>query len=104
MSGKIRRFHSPQMKAQVAIEALREDKTVAEIAAHYAIHPQLVSQWKHEFIENASLVFNRKKKDQQFQEELKEKEKTIEALYKEVGQLTLEVNWTKKKVRQFGLN
>lgn len=100
MSGRIRRFHSPELKAKIALEALKEDKTIAEIGGKYDIHPKLVSEWKQEFIENVNLIFNRKNKDKQIEAELKEKDAQIEELYKEVGQLTLEVNWAKKKVRK----
>jgi peptidoglycan hydrolase CwlO-like protein len=51
----------------------------------------------------ANLVFNRKKQEKQLQEDLKDKDKTIDSLYKEVGQLTLKVNWAEKKIREFGL-
>lgn len=101
MSGK-RRKHSSEFKARLAMEALKEDRSLSEIGAEYGIHPQLVGQWKQEFIENSGLIFNRKNKEKQMQEQLKEKDQRIEELYKEVGQLTLETNWLKKKARQVG--
>lgn len=103
MSGKIRRFHTAEFKARVTLEALKEDKTIGEIGAKYGLHPKLVSQWKQEFVENASSVFARNKKDTELQYELNNKERRIEDLYKEVGQLTLEVNGMKKKSKQAGL-
>lgn len=103
MSGRIRRLHTAEFKAKVALEALKEDKTISEIGAKYGLHPKMVSQWKQEFVENASSVFTRNKKDAQLQNELNDKEQRIEDLYKEVGQLTLEVNWMKKKSKQAGL-
>jgi len=48
-------------------------------------------------------VFNRKKHEKQLEESLKEKDETIDSLYKEVGQLTLKVNWAEKKIKQFKL-
>lgn len=98
-----RRKHSAETKTKAVLEALKEDQTLAEAASKYDVHPKLLAQWKQEFLENASLVFNRKRQENQLQEELKEKEQTIESLYKEVGQLTLKVNWAEKKIREFGL-
>jgi len=101
MSG--RRRHSAEIKSKAVLEALKEDQTLAEVASKYDIHPKLLAQWKQEFIENASLVFNRKKKAKDIDADLKAKDEVIDDLYKEVGQLTLEVNWAKKKIKQFGL-
>ena len=93
-----RRRHSAETKAKAVLETLREDATLAELAAKYEVHPKLLSQWKQEFLENASTVFNRKKHEKQIEESLKEKDETIDSLYKEVGQLTLKVNWAEKKL------
>ena len=103
MSVKTRRLHSAEFKAKVALEALKEENTVGEIGARYGLHPKMVSQWKQEFIENASCIFSRNKRDSQIQAELKRQDERIEDLYKEVGLLTLAVNWMKKKSRQAGL-
>jgi len=98
-----RRRHSAEIKTKAVLDALKEDQTIAEVASKYDVHPKLLAQWKQDFLENASLVFNRKKEGKQLQEDLKEKDKTIDSLYKEVGQLTLKVNWAEKKIRDFGL-
>jgi transposase-like protein len=98
-----RRKHSADIKTKAVLEVLREDQTLAEVASKYDVHPKLLGQWKQEFLENANLVFNRKKQEKQLQEDLKDKDKTIDSLYKEVGQLTLKVNWAEKKIKEFGL-
>jgi len=98
-----RRKHSADTKTKAVLEAIKEEQTLAEVASKYDVHPKLLAQWKQEFLENANLVFNRKKQEKQLQEDLKEKDKTIDSLYKEVGQLTLKVNWAEKKIREFGL-
>lgn len=98
-----RRKHSAETKTKAVLEAIKEEQTLAEVASKYDVHPKLLAQWKQEFLENANLVFNRKKQEKQLQEDLKEKDKTIDSLYKEVGQLTLKVNWAEKKIREFGL-
>lgn len=98
-----RRKHSAETKTKAVLEAIKEEQTIAEVASKYDVHPKLLAQWKQEFVENANLVFNRKKQEKQLQKDLKEKDKTIDSLYKEVGQLTLKVNWAEKKIREFGL-
>ena len=98
-----RRKHSAETKTNAVLEALKEDQTLAHVASKYDVHPKLLAQWRQEFLENANVVFNRKKQEKQLQEDLLEKDKTIESLYKEVGQLTIKVNWAEKKIKQFGL-
>jgi len=54
---KIRRNHSPQFKAKVAVEALQGEKTVHEIAAKYQVHPTQVTQWRRQLMDQAAEVF-----------------------------------------------
>jgi transposase len=54
---KPRRNHSAAFKARVALEALRGEKTVAEIAAHHDVHPNQVTSWKSQLLQNASAIF-----------------------------------------------
>ncbi len=54
---KPRRNHSPAFKARVALEALRGEKTVAEIAAHHEVRPTQVTAWKTQLLENATAIF-----------------------------------------------
>lgn len=57
MSKRIRRNHSPAFKAKVALEALREQETVAEIARRYGLHANVVANWKRQLAENVQRVF-----------------------------------------------
>ena len=50
---------SPKFKAKVALEAIKGDKTISQIASEYGIHPQQVRAWKKEFLENMHLVFEK---------------------------------------------
>lgn len=102
MTRKIRRYTS-EFKAKIAIEALKADKTLAEIASEYEISVKNIQNWKKTFLENSEMVFKKAQTEKQHKEELKEKEKMIDELYKEVGNLTVQVNWVKKKVREAGL-
>jgi len=78
-----RKKYSAEFKAKIALEAIREEKTINEIASHYGIHPQMVRAWKREFLKNASKVFE----DQQETQRLK---KELEKAYRKIGELELE--------------
>ena len=93
-----RRKHSGAFKARVALEALRCARTINEIAAEYELHPVQVSQWKKELEERLPDVFEKPKKADQ----AKEKRET-ERLERKVGQLTMELDWLKKKSEQLGI-
>ena len=57
MSRRPRRNHSPAFKAKVALEAIRGDKTLAELAKQYDVHPNQITDWKTQLLERASAVF-----------------------------------------------
>lgn len=86
-----RKNFSAEFKAKVVIEALKEQKTIAELAQIFELHPNQISLWKKEFIANASEVFENSSKHQ--------KEDTdVAKLYEAIGQLQIENNWLKKKL------
>lgn len=89
-----RKQHSAAQKAKIVLEVLRETKTIAELAAEYQVHPNLISKWKATALSELPAVFERgTKKD----ETLEEQERKINELYQEIGKLTTQVNWLKKK-------
>lgn len=90
-----RNRYTPEFKTKVVLEVLQEEQTVNEIAAKYEVSPVMVSRWKAEFIERASMVFE--KKTSEVDKMKKEYESKQEHLEKLVGQLTVEVDWLKKK-------
>ena len=88
---KKRQNHSAEFKAKVAVEALKELKTISELAQLYEIHPNQISTWKKEFLENASQVFDKSHRRP------KEDEK-LAKLYETIGELKIENDWLKKKL------
>lgn len=90
-----RNRYTAEFKTKVVLEVLREEQTVNEIAMKYEISPVMLSRWKGEFLERASMVFGRESKVvEKMKRSYEEKQEQLEKL---VGQLTLEVNWLKKK-------
>ncbi len=87
-----RKPRTPAFKKKVAIEALREDKTMGQLASQHGVHPIQVSKWKKELIDGAESLFegkrSRKKEDSVGREELERK----------IGQLTIENDFLKKKL------
>jgi len=91
MNKKKRQKHSPEFKAKVVIEALKEQKTISELAQLYQVHPNQITLWKKEFLANASQVFergNKKPKD----------DLDLAKLFEAIGQLKIENDWLKKKL------
>ena len=89
-----RNQYSAALKAKIVLEALRETKTVAELAGEHHIHPNLITKWKQTAQAELASVFERKSiKDAQVEDQ----ERKIAELYQEIGKLTTQVNWLKKK-------
>ena len=81
-----------QFKAKVAFEAVKGDKTIAELSSEYAVHPNQIMQWRKQLLELLPEIFSRRKdNDKQEQEEL------AAELYQQIGQLKVELDWLKKK-------
>lgn len=93
----MRKSHSNEFKAKVALEAIRNESSVQEIAQKYDVHPNQISQWKKKILDNMNELFERpnKKKKNLDQIELKESE-----LYKNIGKLQVENEFLKKKYRE----
>lgn len=83
---------TPAFKKKVALEALREMRTINEIAKEYDVHPVQVCQWKKELLDNAETIFDKAKK----KVNNPETEKAV--LERKIGQLTIENDWLKKKL------
>jgi transposase-like protein len=79
-------------KKKVALDALREEKTMGQLASQHSVHPIQVSQWKKELIDGAEAIFERKG--------MRRKKDTVEreALERKIGQMTIELDYLKKKL------
>jgi transposase-like protein len=95
-----RRTFSAEFKAKVALEALREQSTLAEIAQKYELHQNQISAWKKEALESMSTVFNDKRRKDK---DLQHAQHNIDELHKKVGQLTMERDFLKKISENLGL-
>lgn len=95
---KTRRKWSPEEKAAIVLELLREESTLAEIAKKYDVSQQLISRWKTEFLNNMPAVFD--KKNENVEKLKQEHEEEKERLVQKIGELTMDVDWLKKKQKQ----
>lgn len=92
---KSRKTHSASFKARVALAALSQQQTIAEICSQYGVHATQVHKWKKDLKEHMSEVFT---KDRKVDQERQEKDKLIEELYKQVGKQKVELDWLQKKI------
>ena len=88
---KKRTRYSETFKSKVAIEALREQKTISEIAGQFQIHPNQVAKWKKQLLDGSPTIFEGGRKTK------KEDKPSEDILYQQIGQLQVELDWLKKK-------
>lgn len=86
-----RRKHSDKFKAKVALEAVRGVKTLPELAAEYKVHPNQISTWKKQLLENAANIFSRGQK-------AKNDDELTAPLFEEIGRLKMDIKWLEKKL------
>lgn len=87
-----RKVFSADFKAKVALEAVRGRKTINEIATEFSVHPNQISQWKKQVLDEVQMVFSTKRDDAKRDEEV-----LRNTLYQQIGQLKVELDWLKKK-------
>ena len=96
MAGK-RKQHTAAFKAQVALAAVRGDKTVNELAGQHGVHPTLIHGWKKQLLAGAEQVFGNGGRAATADAEAEKAE-----LFEQIGRLKMELEWLKKKVAPFG--
>jgi len=89
---KKRNTYSGKFKSKVAIAAIEGRKTIAELASEFSLHPNQIRQWKNQLLARSEEIFSdKRRKDKEDNAQL------IEELYKQIGQLKVELDWLKKK-------
>jgi transposase len=92
-----RKSHTATFKAQVALAAVKGDKTISELASLHGVHPTLIHAWKKQLVENADEVFQTGTKSSGADHEALQAQ-----LYEQIGRLKTELDWLKKKAASFG--
>jgi transposase len=94
MTGPRRKF-TPEEKARIVLEILKEEKSVSQLASEHGIHTNVLNRWKIETVKNLSQLFLDDRKG--ITKMKTDYEQTIDELYGEVGKLTTQLSWLKKK-------
>ena len=92
MTTRKRKQYSPEFKAKVALAALKNEKTVAELAAQYEIHPTMINTWKRNLLNGAADVFDTNRNQK------KHMDTKVDELYRQIGKLKVENDFLSKKL------
>ena len=92
----MRKRYDKEFKAKVALESLKGEKTLQELAITYSVHPNMIALWKRQLAEHASAIFEKEGKNKASEEAERQKD----ALFKQIGQLQVENEYLKKKYKQ----
>ncbi len=92
----VRKNHSPSFKAKVAVEAIKKEKTMAQLSGEFGVHANQISRWKSRLLNELPGIFsNRRSKSE------KDSEQLTDELYRQIGQLKVELDRLKKKSAHF---
>ena len=86
-----RKKYEPNFKAKVALEAVKDDQTLAELASQHGVHPNQITKWKRHLLDELPEIFKNRNKKNKKSKELQD------SLYQQIGQLKVELDWLKKK-------
>ena len=92
MDRNMRRGHYAAFKARVALEALKGEKTMAQLSSEFGVHTNQIRQWRDKLLKEVPNVFSDRRRRQE-----KEGEEMTSELYRQIGQLKVELEWLKKK-------
>ena len=93
-----RKQHSPEFKAKVALEALKGEETVSELASRFGVHPTMIHQWKRALLDGAPGVFERGGRRQPETDEDQVKE-----LHTKIGELAVANDFLSRKLKPWGM-
>jgi putative transposase len=93
---KKRTQYSNEFKAKVAIDAIRGEKTIQELAQTHEVHPNMINLWKKKLVEGASSAFDKENR----KKDINENDEKLDKLYSQIGKLQIEKEFLKKKYRQ----
>jgi transposase-like protein len=91
----MKKHYTAQQKAKIVLEILKEERSIAQIASEQGIHPNQLYKWKAQTIEKLPDIFADERKDEKTQKAQREGE--LKELYAEIGKLSTQLNWLKKK-------
>src|SRR3972149_845002 len=93
----MKKSFSPANKAAVAIAAIKGELTGSEISSQFAVHPTQIGHWKNQALKKLPEIFSDKRRKENFDDQ-----RTIDDLYKALGQKNMELEWLKKKIGGLG--
>lgn len=88
-----RRKFSSALKARLAIEAVKAQRSVSDLAGEHQVHPSQITQWKKQLLDSAEALFSDKRHAEQ-----KDQEELLAKLYQQIGQMKVELDWLQKKL------
>jgi transposase-like protein len=88
----MRKQYEAAFKAKVALEAIKGEKTIAQLAGEFGVHPNQIRQWRQHLLEVLPEVFSNRRPQQE-----KARDEMVAELYRQIGQLKVELDWLKKK-------
>jgi transposase len=94
MGTATRKHYSPEEKARIVLELLKEEKSLSQLASEYGIHHSQITRWKKQALDSFPTIFASDNKTHDLKMAY---ERKIETLYQEIGHLTTQLNWLKKK-------
>ena len=98
MKKQTRRKFTPEFKAKVALEATKDQLTLAQLAQKFEVNAVTISKWKSEFLANISAAFTHSKDSSSAESDV-----PVEKLYAQIGQLKVELDFVKKRAKKLGI-
>lgn len=96
--------YSPELKTKIVLSMLREDKTVNQIASENSLDPKRIVEWRNQFLKTCSSIFSNHPAEERLRALKQESEEREEKLIKQIGELSVKLNWAEKKIKEFGFD